>query len=60
LINFISNLPKDLRAGGFSAMNVAAYSAVSSLQPSCYVGPINPLVILAQKALFKFRRVAGS
>src|SRR5260370_30170710 len=41
-------------------MNVAAYSAVSSLEPSCYVGPINPPVILAQKTLSKFRRVAGS
>ncbi len=60
MINFISNLPKELRSGGFSAMNVAAYSAISSLEPSCYVGPINPPVILAQKALSKFRRVAGS
>ncbi len=60
MINFISNLSKDLRSGGFSAMNVAAYSAVSSLEPSCYVGPINPPVILVQKALSKFRRVAGA
>jgi glycosyltransferase involved in cell wall biosynthesis len=60
VINFISNLPKDLRSGGFSAMNVAAYSVVSSLEPSCYVGPINPPVMLAEKALSKFRRVAGS
>lgn len=40
-------------------MNVAAYSAVSSLEPTCYVGPINPPVILAEKAASKFRRVAG-
>jgi len=60
VINFISNLPKDLRSGGFSVMNVAAYSAVSSIEPSCYVGPINPPVIRAQKALSKLRRVAGA
>lgn len=60
MINFISNLPKDLRSGGFSAMNVAAYSAISSLEPSCYVGPINPPVILAQKVVSKFRRVTGA
>lgn len=60
MINFISNLPKDLRSGGFSAMNVAAYSAVSSLEPTCYVGPVNPPVILAEKVVSKVRRVAGS
>jgi glycosyltransferase involved in cell wall biosynthesis len=60
LINFISNLPKDLRSGGFSAMNTAAFSAISTFETSCYVGPINPPVILRQKALSKFRRVAGS
>lgn len=41
-------------------MNAAAFSAISTLEPSCYVGPINPPVILRQKALSKFRRVAGS
>ena len=60
MINFISNLPKDLRSGGFSAMNVAAYSAIGSLEPTCYVGPVNPPVILAEKVASKFRRVAGS
>jgi glycosyltransferase involved in cell wall biosynthesis len=60
LINFISNLPKDLRSGGFSAMNVAAYSAISSLEPTCYVGPINPPAILSEKVVSKFRRMAGS
>jgi glycosyltransferase involved in cell wall biosynthesis len=60
LINFISNLPRDLRSGGFSAMNTAAFSAISTFETSCYVGPINPPVILRQKALSKFRRVAGS
>jgi glycosyltransferase involved in cell wall biosynthesis len=60
LINFVSNLPKDLRSGGFSAMNAAAFSAISRLEPCRYIGPINPPVILWQKALSKFRRVAGS
>lgn len=60
MINFISNLPKDLRSGGFSAMNVAAYSAITALEPTRYVGPINPPVILAEKALSKFKRVAGA
>jgi glycosyltransferase involved in cell wall biosynthesis len=60
LINFVSNLPKNLRSGGFSAMNAAAFSAISSLETSRYIGPINPPVVLWQKALSKFRRVAGS
>ena len=60
MINFISNLPKDLRSGGFSAMNVAAHSAISSLEPTRYVGPINPPVVLAEKVVSKFRRVTGS
>jgi glycosyltransferase involved in cell wall biosynthesis len=60
LINFVSNLPKNLRSGGFSAMNAAAFSAISSLEASHFVGPINPPAVLWQKALSKFRRVAGS
>lgn len=60
MINFISNLPKDLRSGGFSAMNVAAYSAISSLEPTRYVGPINPPVILTEKVVSKFKRVAAA
>jgi glycosyltransferase involved in cell wall biosynthesis len=59
LINFVSNLPKNLRSGGFSAMNAAAFSAISRSEASHYVGPINPRVILWQKVLSKFRRVAG-
>ena len=53
LINFVSNLPKNLRSGGFSAMNAAAFSAISRFEASHYVGPINPPVILWQKALSK-------
>jgi glycosyltransferase involved in cell wall biosynthesis len=60
LINFVSNLPKDLRSGGFSAMNAAAFSAINRFETSHYVGPISPPVILWQKALSKFQRVAGS
>jgi glycosyltransferase involved in cell wall biosynthesis len=41
-------------------MNAAAFSAISSLETSYYIGPINPPVVLWQKALSKFRRVAGS
>jgi glycosyltransferase involved in cell wall biosynthesis len=60
VINFVSNLPKDLRSGGFSAMNARAFSAINRVETSRYVGPINPPAILWQKALSKFRRVAGS
>jgi glycosyltransferase involved in cell wall biosynthesis len=59
LINFVSNLPENLRSGGFSAMNAAAFSAIGRSESSYYVGPINPRVISWQKALSKFRRVAG-
>jgi glycosyltransferase involved in cell wall biosynthesis len=60
MINFVSNLPKDLRSGGFSAMNAAAFCAIRRHETSSYIGPINPPVILWQKALSKFRRVVGS
>jgi glycosyltransferase involved in cell wall biosynthesis len=59
VINFISNLPKGLRSGGFSAMNVAAFSALSESEAVNYVGPINPPVIARQKAWSKLRRVTG-
>jgi glycosyltransferase involved in cell wall biosynthesis len=59
LINFVSNLPKNLRSGGFAAMNSAAFSAISRSEASHYVGPINPRVILRQKVLSKLRRLAG-
>jgi len=41
-------------------MNAAAFSAIGRLEPLCYAGPINPPVILGQKILSKFRRLAGS
>jgi glycosyltransferase involved in cell wall biosynthesis len=60
LINYISNLPQDLRSGGFSAMNAAAFSAISKCGSSHYVGPINPPVLGWQKVWSKLRRVAWS
>jgi glycosyltransferase involved in cell wall biosynthesis len=60
LINFVSNLLKNLRSGGFSAMNAAAFAAIDGFEASYYIGPINPPMILWQKALSKFQRVAGS
>jgi glycosyltransferase involved in cell wall biosynthesis len=60
VINFVSNLPHDLRSGGFSAMNAAAFAALRKLDGVRYVGPINPPVTLWQKVLSKLLRVAGS
>jgi len=60
LINFVSNLPKDLRSGGFSALNTAAFAAVSKFDTVHYAGPINPSTILWEKALSKLLRVGGS
>jgi glycosyltransferase involved in cell wall biosynthesis len=59
VINFISNLPKDLRSGGFSAMNVAAFSAISRSISTRYIGPVNPPVVTAQKVWSKLKRVMG-
>jgi glycosyltransferase involved in cell wall biosynthesis len=60
LINFVSNLPKDLHSGGFSAMSAAAFAALSKAYVVHYAGPINPPVIVWQKALSKFLRLAGA
>jgi glycosyltransferase involved in cell wall biosynthesis len=60
LINFVSNLPFDLRSGGFSAMNAAAHQALSKAEAINYVGPINPQPIFWQKATSKLLRVMGS
>jgi glycosyltransferase involved in cell wall biosynthesis len=60
LINFVSNLPKDLRSGGFSAMNVAAFSAINKCESSHYIGPVNPHVVIRQKVWSKLRRIAGA
>jgi glycosyltransferase involved in cell wall biosynthesis len=60
LINFISNLPADLRTGGFSAMNAAAHEALCKLDTIHYVGPINPPTIFQQKIISKLLRTFGS
>ena len=60
LINFVSNLPKDLHSGGFSAMSAAAFAALSKAYVVHYAGPINPSIIVWQKALSKFLRLAGA
>jgi glycosyltransferase involved in cell wall biosynthesis len=60
LINFVSNLPYDLRTGGFSAMNVAAWEAVSRIDEVSYIGPIDPRPIRWQKAVSKLKRTLGA
>ena len=59
MINFISNLPKDLRSGGFSALGCAAFQALRQFDHAHYVGPINPGAILSQKLLSRISRRAG-
>ncbi|HUV68442.1 MAG TPA: glycosyltransferase family 4 protein [Terracidiphilus sp.] len=59
MINFVSNLPADLRSGGFSAMNAAALDVVAKRDTVSYVGPVNPPALAWQKALSKLRRVSG-
>jgi len=41
-------------------MNAAAFSAINEYESSHYIGPINPPVIMWQKAWSKLRRLAGS
>jgi glycosyltransferase involved in cell wall biosynthesis len=60
LINFISSLPPDLRSGGFSAMNAAAYDALSKLSEIHYAGPISPPPYLAEKIRSKILRICGA
>jgi glycosyltransferase involved in cell wall biosynthesis len=60
LINFVSNLPRDQRSGGFSAMSAAAYEALRKLATIHYVGPINPPIIFRQKVVSKMLRTLGS
>jgi len=60
LINFISNLPRDLRSGGFSALNAAAYEALRKLDTINYIGPIDPPVIFQQQAASKLLRLLGA
>lgn len=59
MINYVSNLPADLRSGGFSAMNFAAWSALSRSHSVHYAGPVDPSVSLPRKALSKLLRLSG-
>lgn len=60
MINYVSNLPQDLRSGGFSGLNAVAFSTLSKREDVNYVGPINPPAFLGQKVLSKLLRTAGS
>ena len=60
MINYVSNLPQDLRSGGFSGLNAVAFSTLSKRGVVNYVGPINPPAYLGQKVLSKVLRMAGS
>ena len=59
LINFVSNLPPDLRSGGFSAMNAAAFRAVGKGFATHYAGPVDLSPRLGQKLASQARRMAG-
>lgn len=60
MINFISNLPSGLRSGGFSAMNAAAFDALSTLEEIDYVGPIAPPPFIAEKVRSKALRICAA
>lgn len=59
MINFISNLPRDLRSGGFSAMNAAACVALSKIEEIYYAGPISPPPVTLEKLYSKMLRTCG-
>ena len=59
MINFISNLPREVRSGGFSAMNAAAAVALAKMDELHYVGPIDPPFVWTEKATSKLRRSMG-
>ena len=58
LINFVTNIPRNLRSGGFSAMNFAAFFAVNKKHNARYVGPIDPRPIIWQKVTARALRLA--
>ncbi len=60
MINFVSNLPADLRSGGFSAMNAAALEALKRRHVVHYAGPINPRAELWRKGISKLARTTGA
>lgn len=59
MINFVSHLPRDLRSGGFSAMNVAALEALERRYAVNYAGPVSLPPSPWSKGLSKLLRVAG-
>ena len=59
MINFVSNLPRDLRTGGFSAMNAAACVVLERRHEVAYVGPVDPPAVPWQKAVSKTLRLSG-
>jgi glycosyltransferase involved in cell wall biosynthesis len=59
VINFISNLSPNVRSGGFSAINAAAFAALSQRLPVHYAGPVDPGVVKREKAVSKFLRTVG-
>lgn len=59
MINFITNQPRELRSGGFSAMNAAAYDALLKLDAIHYAGPIDPPIVIRQKVASKLLRSTG-
>lgn len=59
MINFVSNIPADLRSGGFSAMNNAALYAARQVADVHYVGPVSPPPSSGAKILSKLARTFG-
>lgn len=59
LINYISNLPKELRSGGFSAMNAAAFQSLGKAHRVHYAGPVDPSPQVRQKMASKAFRLLG-
>jgi glycosyltransferase involved in cell wall biosynthesis len=59
MINFVSHLPRNLRTGGFSAMNAAACAALERRHEVAYVGPVDPPVVPWEKAVSKALRLSG-
>src|SRR6185437_5717534 len=59
MINFVSNLPRELRTGGFSAMSAAACDALQRRHEVAYVGPIDPPIVAWEKAVSKALRLSG-
>ncbi len=58
-INFISNLPRGLRSGGFSAMNAAAFHALECHADVHFGDPISPPVNRPRQLLSRVLRELG-